>query len=84
MKIKGTVLICEKNKGFLTALSLLIQREFEEVVTECEHEKILSLIQEKEIDIIVLDTGSNTLSEQKMHIGFIKEISACRKVISVL
>lgn len=84
MKVKGTVLICEKNKGFLTALSLLIQKEFEEVVTECDHEKILSLIEEKEIDIIVLDTGSNTPSEQKMHIGFIKEISACRKEIQII
>ena len=44
MKINETVLICEKNRGFLTALTLLVQKEFEEEVDYKETAKIIYII----------------------------------------
>ncbi len=84
MKIKGTVLISERNRGFLTALSLLVQKEFEEVIIECDHEKILHIANEKEIDIIVMDTGANHVAEQRGHLDFIRKIHALKKDIQVV
>ena len=84
MKINETVLICEKNRGFLTALTLLVQKEFEEVITECNHENITKILQEKEVGIIVLDTGANLPSEQKEHLDFIKEICALGRDIQIV
>ena len=84
MKINETVLICEKNRGFLTALTLLVQKEFEEVITECNHENIIRILQEKEVGIIVLDTGANLPSEQKEHLDFIKEICALGRDIQIV
>jgi DNA-binding NtrC family response regulator len=84
MKINETVLICEKNRGFLTALTLLVQKEFEEVITECDHENITKILQEKEVGIIVLDTGANLPSEQKEHLDFIKEICALGRDIQIV
>ena len=84
MKINETVLICEKNRGFLTALTLLVQKEFEEVITECDHENITKILQEKEVGIIVLDTGANLPSEQKEHLDFIKKICALGRDIQIV
>lgn len=84
MKIKETVLICEKNKGFLTALTLLVEKEFEEVITESDHDKILSLIKEKEIGIIIMDTGANTPYEQQLYLNLIKEISSYKEEIQII
>lgn len=84
MKINETVLICEKNRGFLTALTLLVQKEFKEVITECDQENILTLLQEKEVGIIVLDTGANLPSEQEAHLDFIKKICSLGKNIQIV
>lgn len=84
MKNKGIVLISEKNKGYLSALSILVQKEFEEVITESDKERIMQILQDKEVDIIVLDTGINTVSQQKEHLDFIREISSARKEIQII
>ena len=84
MKNKGIVLISEKNKGYLSALSILVQKEFEEVITESDKERIMQILQDKEVDIIVLDTGINTVSQQKEHLDFIREISSAGKEIQII
>lgn len=84
MRINDTVLIYGNNKGFLTALTLLVQKEFEEVLTECDPEKIMKLAEENKVGIIVVDTGANTPSEQKMYLDFIKKISSCGKEIQTV
>ncbi len=84
MKNKGIVLISEKNKGYLSALSILVQKEFEEVITESDKERIMQILQDKEVDIIVLDTGINTVSQQKEHLDFIREISSSGKEIQII
>lgn len=84
MKINGTVLISESNKGFLTALSLLAQKEFEEVITVSAHEGILNILKEKEVDILILDTGINSAGEQKHHLNLIKEIVSLGREIQII
>lgn len=75
MKIKGTILVADRNKGLLTALVLLLQKEFSNVITEFEHDKIVQLAKERSIDIIVLDTGVNSAAEQQAHLNLIREIN---------
>jgi len=75
MKIKGTVLVADRNKGLLTALVLLLQKEFSNVITEIEHDKIVQIAKEKSVDIIVLDTGNNSAAEQQGHLNLIREIN---------
>ena len=75
MKIEGTVLVADRNKGLLTALVLLLQKEFSSVITEFDHDKIVEFAKEKSIDIIVLDTGNNSASEQEEHLNLIRRIA---------
>ena len=75
MKIKGTVLVADRNKGLLTALVLLLQKEFSNVITEFKHDKIVQIVKEKSVDIIVLDTGNNSAAEQQAHLNLIREIN---------
>lgn len=75
MKIEGTVLVADRNKGLLTALVLLLQKEFSSVITEFNQDKIVQLAKEKSIDIIVLDTGNNSAAEQQEHLNLIRKIA---------
>ena len=75
MKIKSTVLVADRNKGLLTALVLLLQKEFSNVITEFKHDKIVQIVKEKSVDIIVLDTGNNSAAEQQAHLNLIREIN---------
>lgn len=75
MKIKGTILVADRNKGLLTALVLLLQKEFSNVITEFKHDKIVQIVKEKSVDIIVLDTGNNSAAEQQAHLNLIREIN---------
>ena len=75
MKIKGTVLVSDRNKGFLTALVLLLQKEFSNVITEIEHDKIVQIAKEKSVDIIVLDTDNYSAAGQQEHLNLIREIN---------
>ena len=75
MKINGTVLVADRNKGLLTALVLLLQKEFSNVITEIEHDKIVQIAKEKSVDIIVLDTDNYSVSGQQEHLNLIREIN---------
>ena len=79
-RIKGTVLISDRNKGLLTALVLLLQKVFSRVVTE----RIMEMATSGEIDLVVLDTGQNGGSGQKEHIRLVEEIVALKQNVQVV
>ena len=83
-RIKGTVLISDRNKGLLTALVLLLQKVFSRVVTEAEPARIVEMAATGDIDIVVLDTGQNGGSGQKEHIRLIEEIVALKQNVQVV
>lgn len=83
-RIKGTVLISDRNKGLLTALMLLLQKVFSRVVTEAEPARIVEMAATGDIDIVVLDTGQNGGSGQKEHIRLVEEIVALKQNVQVV
>ena len=83
-RIKGTVLISDRNKGLLTALVLLLQKVFSRVVTEAEPARIMEMAATGDIDIVVLDTGQNGGSGQKEHIRLVEEIVAIKQNVQVV
>ncbi|MBR5856547.1 MAG: response regulator [Bacteroidales bacterium] len=84
METQGTILVSDRNKGLQTAIVLFLQKEFSSIITETEPEKIIGLAQKDSIDIIVLDSGSNTVSEQKNCIDLIRQIANLNKNIQVI
>ena len=83
-RIKGTVLISDRNKGLLTALVLLLQKVFNRVVTEAEPARIVEMAATGDIDIVVLDTGQNGGSGQNEHIKLVEEIVALKQNVQVV
>ena len=83
-RIKGTVLISDRNKGLLTALVLLLQKVFSRVVTEAEPARIVEMAATGDIDIVVLDTGQNGGSGQKEHIRLVEDIVALKQNVQVV
>lgn len=59
MKIEGTILVCDTNKGLATALVLLLQKEFRNIISETDADKIIQLVEKNNIDILMLDCGQN-------------------------
>lgn len=59
MKIEGTILVYDNNKGLMTALVLLLQKEFENVITEADADKIIQVVEKNNICILILDSGQN-------------------------
>jgi DNA-binding NtrC family response regulator len=83
-RIKGTVLVSDRNKGLLTALVLLLQKVFSRVVTEAEPARIVEMAATGDIDIVVLDTGQNGGSGQKEHIRLVEEIVVLKQNVQVV
>ena len=83
-RIKGTVLISDRNRGLLTALVLLLQKVFSRVITEEEPKKIIKLAAAGDIDIVVLDTGQNGGTGQNEHIKLIQDIVALDQNVQVV
>ena len=83
-RIKGTVLISDKNKGLLTALVLLLQKVFSKVITEDEPEKILELAAAGDVDVVVLDTGQNSGAGQQEHTALVRDIVALEQNVQVV
>ncbi len=84
MKIKGTILVSERNKGLLTAIMLFLRKKFSHVITETEGVKIVELAKENSIDVIVLDAGQNKVSDQEYCLGLIKKIVALEQNIQII
>ena len=53
--IKGTILIVDENKGILNALELIMQNEFEKVITLTNPNRINEILRMNDVDIVMLD-----------------------------
>jgi DNA-binding NtrC family response regulator len=83
----GKVLIVDDNRGALSALKLLLQFEFNEVVTISNPNQINAELQRNEYDVILLDmnfsAGVNTGNEGLYWLGEIKKIAPATEVIMI-
>lgn len=76
MKTQGTILVSDRNRGLLTALVLFLQKEFSNVLAETDPMNIVETARQTTPDIIVLDTGQNTIMEQQQYLKLIEETVA--------
>lgn len=83
-RIKGTVLVSDRNKGLLTALVLLLQKVFSRVITEEEPARIMELAKAGEVDVVLLDTGQNGGSGQQEHTGLVRDLAALEQNVQVV
>ena len=83
--MKGKVLIVDDNQSVLTALEMLLQSEFEEIYTLKDPGNLISTIQQKRVDVILLDmnfkAGINTGNEG---IHWLRRIYEADPTISVV
>ena len=81
----GTVLIVDDHKSVLTSLELLLEDEFERVETVSNPNRILSLLDTGDVDIVLLDmnfsAGVNTGNEGLFWLRRIQEIAPGLPVI---
>jgi DNA-binding NtrC family response regulator len=65
--MKGNILILDDNKSVLTALEMLVQTEFDQVIALSNPNVLLSTLQQQNIDVVLLDmnfkAGINTGNE---------------------
>lgn len=83
-RIKGTVLVSDRNKGLLTALVLLLQKVFSRVITEEEPARIVEMAAAGDIDVVLLDTGQNSGSGQQEHTSLVRDIAALEQNVQVV
>jgi len=57
--MKSKILIVDDSKSVLTALEMLLQGEFDEVLTLQNPNSLLSVIRQKKVDVILLDMNFN-------------------------
>lgn len=85
--LEGKILVIDDNKGVLSALELLLQSEFKTITTISNPNKITSITNLKEYDIILLDmnfsAGVNTGNEGFYWLKRIKEIAKDSSVIMI-
>jgi DNA-binding NtrC family response regulator len=83
----GKILIVDDNRGALSALKLLLQFEFDEVVTIGNPNQIHTELQRAEYDVILLDmnfsAGVNTGNEGLYWLGEIKKIVPSTEVVMI-
>lgn len=84
MKIEGTILVCDANKGLMTALVLLLQKEFMNVLTETGADKIIQLVEKNNIEILMLDSGQNGLLEGKSIPDFVRVLKEKDPLLQIL
>lgn len=85
--LEGKILVIDDNKGVLSALEFLLQSEFKTITTISNPNKITSISNLKEYDIILLDmnfsAGVNTGNEGFYWLKRIKEIAKDASVIMI-
>lgn len=81
----GAILIVDDNKSVLTSLEMLLESEFERIETASNPNQILSVLDSREIDLIILDmnfsAGVNTGNEGLFWLRRIQEIAPGLPVI---
>lgn len=83
-KIDGTVLISDTNKGLLTALVLLLQKHFSNVVTESGFEKVMEIAEEGNVDVVIVDAGANSSAEREKYVDQVKRIAGNGQNVQVI
>ena len=82
---KGKILVVDDNKSILSAVEILLQDEFEEVVTIANPNQLPSRIETDEFDLILLDmnfsAGVNTGNEGLYWLSRIKETKPDLEVV---
>lgn len=85
MNKQGTVLVVDDNKGVLAALELLLSGTFKKVITLSNPNRLLSVLESDEVDVLLLDmnfsAGINTGNEGIFWLG---EVRKCRKELPVV
>jgi len=83
--MKGRILIIDDNKSVLTALEMLLQTEFDDVITLSNPNSLINTIKQHNIDVVLLDmnfqAGINTGNEG---IYWLKQILSHDASISVI
>jgi len=86
MKV-GKILIVDDNKSALSALNLLLQFEFETVVTISNPNQIISELRNNDFDVVLLDmnfsAGINTGNEGIFWLCEIRKISPTSEVVMI-
>ena len=79
MAKQGTILIVDDNKSVLTALEMLLLSVFKKVITSSNPNRIPSLLESENIDVILLDmnfsSGINTGNEGIYWLSEIKKLA---------
>lgn len=83
----GKILVVDDNKNALSALKMLLQLEFETVITLANPNLILSELSKDEYDIVLLDmnfsAGINTGNEGLYWLGAIKKAVPATEVVMI-
>ncbi|MBS3772471.1 MAG: response regulator, partial [Bacteroidales bacterium] len=86
-KKTGHILIVDDNKGALSALSLLLQFEFETVVTLSNPNRIYEELRKTDFDLLLLDmnfsAGENTGNEGLYWLQEIKKMAPTVEVVMI-
>ena len=83
-KIDGTVLISDTNKGLLTALILLLQKHFSNVITESDNGKVMEMAEEGNVDVVIVDAGANSSAEREKYVDQLKRIAGNGRNVQVV
>ena len=83
-KIDGTVLISDTNKGLLTALILLLQKHFSNVITESDNGKVMKMSEEGNVDVVIVDAGANSSAEREKYVDQVKRIAGNGRNVQVV
>ena len=82
---KGKILVVDDNKSILSAVEILLQDEFEEIITIANPNQLPSLVESTDFDLILLDmnfaAGVNTGNEGLYWLTRIKEIKPELEVV---
>lgn len=85
--MKGKILILDDNKSVLTALEMLLQTEFEDVITLRNPNSLVTTIQQHQIDVVLLDmnfkAGINTGNEGIYWLRQIQELDPTISVVMI-
>ena len=82
---KGKILVIDDNKSILSAVEILLQDEFEEVISIANPNQLPTLVESSEFDLILLDmnfsAGVNTGNEGLYWLSRVKEIKPELEVV---
>ena len=83
-KIDGTILISDTNKGLLTALILLLQKHFSQVITESSIDRVMEMAGSGSADVVIIDAGANNSEEKARYMDLVKDITGCGQNVQVV